>query len=388
MALTRQNEFDAGTTLTESGIEGEFDYIYNNALTLISPLTGNLACGGNSITGIAALTLSANDGGALGASGTAFSDLFLASGGVINWNAGNVTLTHAAGSLTIAAGGVTLGRLVNGAGWSTDISGIGLRLDEGGGTNSILSLRAKTTSTIRFDGEQIEIVFGANNNVNMALVPIASGMTTGASFELRNAADTDGLRFEYLSNATPLITVTGSLVADRNLTVRPKNATSIPWVIQGAASQSANLQNWIDSAGTVLGSVSSGGVLSLSGGAANAQAWNVKTLTELTTIAAAATTDTVIQIPVNAVVFAVSVRVTVAIPTAATFTVIGTTTSTAFNTAAVSTALNSTDVGTLNTPYRNGAAQTIRITPNLTPADTTGRVRVTVHYYDITVPTG
>lgn len=45
-----------------------------------------------------------NDSGALGASGTAFSDLFLASGGVINWNAGNVTLTHSANTLTLAGG--------------------------------------------------------------------------------------------------------------------------------------------------------------------------------------------------------------------------------------------------------------------------------------------
>lgn len=44
--------------------------------------------------------VTANDAGALGASGTAFSDLFLASGGVINWNAGNATLTHSAGLLT------------------------------------------------------------------------------------------------------------------------------------------------------------------------------------------------------------------------------------------------------------------------------------------------
>lgn len=48
----------------------------------------------------------ANDSGALGASGTAFSDLFLASGGVINWNAANVTLTHSAGILTLSAGTV------------------------------------------------------------------------------------------------------------------------------------------------------------------------------------------------------------------------------------------------------------------------------------------
>jgi hypothetical protein len=53
-----------------------------------------------------AVLASANDSGALGASGTAFSDLFLASGGVINWNAGNVTLTHSAGILSLSAGTV------------------------------------------------------------------------------------------------------------------------------------------------------------------------------------------------------------------------------------------------------------------------------------------
>lgn len=46
-----------------------------------------------------------NDGAALGASGTAWSDLFLASGAVINFAAGNVTLTHSSGYLT-ASGGI------------------------------------------------------------------------------------------------------------------------------------------------------------------------------------------------------------------------------------------------------------------------------------------
>ena len=46
------------------------------------------------------LLASSNDSGAIGASGTAFSDLFLASGGIINWNAGNATLTHSASLLT------------------------------------------------------------------------------------------------------------------------------------------------------------------------------------------------------------------------------------------------------------------------------------------------
>ena len=156
-------------------------------------------------------------------------------------------------------GAIPLGRFVNGSTWSNDIAGIGLRLDEAGGANSILSMRANSASTIRYDNEQIEIVLGANNIANVAVVPIATGMTTGASFELRNAADTDGLRFEYLNNTTPLIWVTGSLAANRDLTVRPKNATSIPWVVQGVASQSANLQNWIDVNGVVLASLTAAG---------------------------------------------------------------------------------------------------------------------------------
>lgn len=125
----------------------------------------------------------------------------------------------------------------------------------------------------------------------------------------------------------------------------------------------------------------------LSTGLANGQQVSYKSLTELTTIAAGATTDTTIQIPANVIVKAVSVRVTVVIPTAATFTVIGTTTSTIFNTAAVSVAATTTNKGNLNCPYNNAAAQTIRITPNDTPADNSGRVRVTIWYEDSIPPT-
>lgn len=63
--------------------------------------TGTLAAGATTVTG--ALLSNADDGGALGASGTGWSDLFLASGGVINWAAGNYTLTHASGILTASS---------------------------------------------------------------------------------------------------------------------------------------------------------------------------------------------------------------------------------------------------------------------------------------------
>jgi hypothetical protein len=57
------------------------------------------------LTSSAAVKPSANDSAALGISTTAWSDLYLASGGIINWNAGDVTLTHSANTLTFGGAG-------------------------------------------------------------------------------------------------------------------------------------------------------------------------------------------------------------------------------------------------------------------------------------------
>jgi hypothetical protein len=106
---------------------------------------------------------------------------------------------------------------------------------------------------------------------------------------------------------------------------------------------------------------------------------------ESLTIAAAATTTTTMQIPANAVVMAVSVRVTTVIPTAATFTVkVGTTTVSTTN---ISTAAGTTDPGTFAGSFYNSTAQGVTITPNSTPGAATGVVRVTVMYYLVTPPT-
>jgi hypothetical protein len=98
-----------GTTTIASGNDTRI--LYNNAGVLGQyTLTGSgtvvamqtAPTFATSITTPSVLA-TANDSGALGASGTAFADLFLASGGVINWNAGNFTLTHSAGLLTANA---------------------------------------------------------------------------------------------------------------------------------------------------------------------------------------------------------------------------------------------------------------------------------------------
>lgn len=50
-----------------------------------------------------------NDGAALGTGALSYSDLFLASGGVVNWNNGDVTITHSSNLLTLAGGDFSTG---------------------------------------------------------------------------------------------------------------------------------------------------------------------------------------------------------------------------------------------------------------------------------------
>lgn len=139
---------------------------------------------------------------------------------------------------------------------------------------------------------------------------------------------------------------------------------------------------------TYIGTTSAGlSSMKLSQIGTNGQVVTLQQATIQTAVLVAAFTDSALQLPANAIIVAVSTRVTTAIPTAATFTVTGAATGTAFQTAAVSTALGSTDKGNANCPYNNGAAQAVRITPNLVPAAATGFVRITIHYLDITPAT-
>ncbi len=86
MALSRVKTW-AAESLTYSDLNAEFDNILNNALTLISPLTGDLAFGGNRATGLHAGTVSSPSGQATGDTNTGYyfpaADTFgIATGGV------------------------------------------------------------------------------------------------------------------------------------------------------------------------------------------------------------------------------------------------------------------------------------------------------------------
>ncbi len=119
---------------------------------------------------------------------------------------------------------------------------------------------------------------------------------------------------------------------------------------------------------------------------ANGQKISLLALTELTTIAAAATTDTGIEIPAGAIAIGVSVRVTIVIPTATAFDygIVGATTRYGTGIAAAAT---TTNPGTNDGLRFYAGATKIRFTPDIQPGGATGRVRTTIYYITITPPT-
>jgi len=144
----------------------------------------------------------ADDGLALGVSGTAFSDLFLASGAVVNFNAGDVTLTHSANVLTLAGGDFHLdGDLdFQGAQSITTTSG-NLTLASAAGSNVLIG---DGTSILRVMGGTAQV--GINANPSSGIVMEIGGTNT--------AVNARGLRISATQQPSAGSAVSAALVLD------------------------------------------------------------------------------------------------------------------------------------------------------------------------------
>ena len=144
------------------------------------------------VVGTGNLNPGSDDGGAIGTSGTAWSDLFLASGAVLNFNAGDVTVTHAANTLTVAGGTFATAALT-----ATTITGSGiLSIDDTTDTTSTV------TGSIHTDGG----------------LGIAKALWVGTASRLVGAVTMDAvLSVDDTTESTS--TVTGSIHTDGGLGV-------------------------------------------------------------------------------------------------------------------------------------------------------------------------
>ncbi len=102
------NALTTFTTVDGGGAAGHFNFVPDGNFGIANATPGTKLDVTGAITSSTGLRIKTNDGGAIGASGTAYSDLFLASGGVINFNAGNSTITDGTNLTIVATGDISI----------------------------------------------------------------------------------------------------------------------------------------------------------------------------------------------------------------------------------------------------------------------------------------
>lgn len=147
------------------------------------------------------LTPASSDGAALGTSALMFSDLFLASGAVVNFNNGDVTITHSANLL--AFGGASSGYTFDALATITSAGASALAVGANGATNPVLKIDASAASVAT--GVAIT---GAAAAARVALAAISSGTDEGLSIDAKGAGTirlgaTSTGAVEFSRNAVP-----------------------------------------------------------------------------------------------------------------------------------------------------------------------------------------
>lgn len=160
---------------------------FNNGDVTVTHAANSLAfAGASSGYSFDALVFPAtSDGAALGSTSKMWSDLFLASGAVINFNNGDVTLTHAANKLTLAGGELNTG---------ADAAGVDVKLFGGTASNYLLYDASE---------DQLAVVQAnaATSGVERAVNVSQTHTGVGASAEALTVALTSNVAFGSYANA-------------------------------------------------------------------------------------------------------------------------------------------------------------------------------------------
>jgi hypothetical protein len=122
---------------------------------------------------------------------------------------------------------------------------------------------AKHNSILMLAGT--DATLGANQ-LNLGIYPSATGSSRYAFIESGDAADWRPIVFFPTATATTTGRIgIGTTSPAAKIHTSATSATSIPLIAQGAASQSADLQQWRDSSATILAQMTSGGFMNATG---------------------------------------------------------------------------------------------------------------------------
>lgn len=168
----------------------------------------------DNVTVNTALLPDANDGAALGTTALQFSDLYLAEGAVINWDNGDITLTQVSNDLTLAGGSLTARILVR-----------------------VSSETSSATPTINTDNVEVHRVTALAANVTSMSSGLSGTPTHGQNLVVEFTDNgtartiTWGASFEASTIALPTTTVISNMLA---VHFRYNSATS-KWRCMGVA---------------------------------------------------------------------------------------------------------------------------------------------------------
>jgi hypothetical protein len=192
-----------------------------NRLYLPAANTLGLAINGSGEVQLTSAAMSpvTSDGNALGTTSLMWSDLFLASGAVVNFNNGDVTITHAADNLAIAGGTLTMGT-AGGTNGQITLAGstsgtVAVRAAATAGTSTIFQLPASNGTdgyVLKTDGSGVTswVAPGTPSADSLNFTEFSDAMTLDASTSIAGTG-TNALSITHSGSVAALrITNTGS----------------------------------------------------------------------------------------------------------------------------------------------------------------------------------
>lgn len=160
-----------------------------------------------------------DDGAALGSTSKKFSDLFLASGGVIDWASSNVTITHSSGLLTLNAP-ISLSSATASA------TGFNVLLSAASGTNTGIHSELTGATAGSNTGILVEVSgSGGGSSVNSGIIVTCSGATSNAAIQIQSPSSGSS-NWAILSSSTAKSEFSGDILVDTAGTTTTSVATN------------------------------------------------------------------------------------------------------------------------------------------------------------------
>jgi hypothetical protein len=149
-------------------------------------------------------TPQSSDGAALGTASLMWADLFLASGGVINFNNGDVILTHSADTLTMAGGNLSLGTTASLTSGTVEL-----------GAASDTTLSRASAGQLAVEGVNVLMNGGALGTPSSATLTNATGLpVSGITASTATALGVGSLELGHASDTTLSRSAAGQLAVE------------------------------------------------------------------------------------------------------------------------------------------------------------------------------